>query len=348
MVEKPTPSAEELILAMLRDVLARQAQQMGLTPIPSVPPAPPPSPTPDAVVAPPPVPDSEPGPPKPASAAVMPSPVETRHYSPRSEAERDGASLPPSPPAPPVPVSAPEMSTPEATAVAPSSPESTPPQPGPVLPSQPASPPPEPRRPIEPGSEFGPEPEPLSQAELAQLAEIDEIAAQPLAPGNLPRTLRALVVGLFVVLILINLPLFNGLALARALPDRQALIIRDGLVLKGSGPEIYVLESSHKRWISSLDAFEHYGYQWEDVHIVDDAFLNQFSDGRPLHVLLKCADSPHIYRLENDRKRWIKDIPTFEAEGHVWEDVRFVSCSYLRSISDGPPIPPDAGPPPQP
>ncbi len=301
MAEKPTPSAEELILAMLRDVLARQAQQMGLTPVPSVPSAPPPSPTPDAVPAP-----------------------------------------------PPVPVSAPEISMPEATAVAPSSPESTPPQPGLVLQSQPASPPPEPRRPIEPGSEFEPEPEPLSPAELAQLAEIDEIAAQPLAPSSLPRTLRALVVGLFGVLILINLPLFNGLALARALPDRQALIIRDGLVLKGSGPEFYVLESSHKRWISSLDAFEHYGYQWEDVHIVDDAFLNQFPDGRPLHVLLKCANSPHIYRLENDRKRWIKDIPTFKAEGHVWEDVRFISCSRLRSIPDGPPIPPDAGPPPQP
>ena len=41
--------------------------------------------------------------------------------------------------------------------------------------------------------------------------------------------------------------------------------------------------------------------------------------------------------------RWIKDIPTFKAEGHVWEDVRFVSCEHLRSIPDGPPIPPDAG-----
>ena len=52
--------------------------------------------------------------------------------------------------------------------------------------------------------------------------------------------------------------------------------------------------------------------------------------------------------LENGQKRWIKDIDTFLAEGHVWEDVRFVSCEYLRSIPDGPPIPEDAGPPPQP
>ncbi len=109
-----------------------------------------------------------------------------------------------------------------------------------------------------------------------------------------------------------------------------------------------MLENNHKRWISSIDAFKHYGYQWDEVHVVDDSFLRQFPDGRPLHVLLKCNDSPHIYRLENDKKRWIKDIPTFKDEGHVWEDVRFVTCERLREIPDGLPIPPDAGPPPQP
>jgi hypothetical protein len=65
-------------------------------------------------------------------------------------------------------------------------------------------------------------------------------------------------------------------------------------------------------------------------------------------VLLKCRTSPHIYALENGRKRWIKDIPTFEAEGYVWEDVKMVECGYLRRLPDGPSIPEDAGPPPQP
>lgn len=66
------------------------------------------------------------------------------------------------------------------------------------------------------------------------------------------------------------------------------------------------------------------------------------------YVLVKCAKSPHIYRLEGEQKRWIKDIPTFEAEGYVWEDVQIVECDYIRKLPDGPPIPPDAGPPPQP
>ena len=95
-------------------------------------------------------------------------------------------------------------------------------------------------------------------------------------------------------------------------------------------------------------------------------YVLQRPDGRDFHIRLvifqrldqrdhrgrsdplKCDGSPHIYRLENQAKRWIKDIETFEAEGHVWEDVRFVSCQYLRDLPDGPPVPEDAGPPPEP
>jgi hypothetical protein len=164
--------------------------------------------------------------------------------------------------------------------------------------------------------------------------------------GKMLLRLAILVIALIVV---VNIPVTRyGVSLARILPETSSLIIRDGLVLKGSGPEIYVLEQDKLRWISSMDAFEHLGLTWEDVHIVDDAFLDKFEKGRPIHVLLKCRTSPHIYRLENQQKRWIRDIDTFVAEGHVWDDVRFVSCDYLRDLPDGPPIPEDAGTPPKP
>jgi hypothetical protein len=166
---------------------------------------------------------------------------------------------------------------------------------------------------------------------------------------NLGWTLGRLLLVLFVLAVLINIPVNRyGTSLARIMPDTAALVIRDGLVLKGSGPDIYVLEDNKLRWISSLDAFEFYDYRWEDVHIVDDSFLEGFEMGKPIHVLLKCHGSPHIYALENGKKRWIKDIPTFEAEGYVWDDVKSVSCTYLRNLPDGPSIPEDAGPSPQP
>jgi hypothetical protein len=191
-------------------------------------------------------------------------------------------------------------------------------------------PPPRPKRELKPGEE-GWEPPPTKPS------------------INMGKTLGRLAILVAVLLILVNIPVTRyGASLARIMPDSASLIIRDGLVLKGSGPETYMLQEDRLRWISSLDAFEHLGLTWGNVHIVEDEFLEKFEKGRPIHVLLKCHASPHIYRLENEQKRWIEDIETFEAEGHVWEDVRFVGCQYLRDLPDGPPIPEDAGPPPQP
>jgi len=172
----------------------------------------------------------------------------------------------------------------------------------------------------------------------------------PMPAGQMGRTLLRLAVGLLVFIVLVNVPINrHGVSLARVMPDSAALIIRDGLLLKAeNSPEIYVLQDEKLRWISSMEAFERLHYRWSNVHIVEASFLARFEKGQPVHVLLKCDGSPHIYRIEREQKRWIRDIPTFEAEGHIWEDVQFVSCQYLRGIPDGPPIPEDAGPPPQP
>lgn len=171
----------------------------------------------------------------------------------------------------------------------------------------------------------------------------------PHAGAGLVPMLARLFVALVVLVIIVNIP-FNryGTNLARALPDSAALVIRDGLLLKGSGGEVYVLQDNRLRWITTLDAFTHYGYQWSSVHVVEDAFLQKFEVGRPIHLLLKCRASPHVYALEDGQKRWIKDIPTFEAQGYLWVDIKFISCEELRRLPDGPPIPEDAGPPPQP
>jgi hypothetical protein len=67
---------------------------------------------------------------------------------------------------------------------------------------------------------------------------------------------------------------------------------------------------------------------------------------QPYPILLKCASSPHIYALDGGEKQWIKDIPTFEAQGFEWRDIHFTRCDTIDAIPDGPPIPPDAGSPP--
>ena len=212
-----------------------------------------------------------------------------------------------------------------------------------------------------------PEP-PVSERRRAALAPASSHRVPPLVPKPAPkpgeegwepperlpsiqmgRVLGRLAILVAALVVLINIPVkSHGVSLARILPDTASLVIRDGLVLKGSSSEIYVLEDNKLRWISSMDAFEHLGLTWNDVHVVDDKFLAQFEMGHPISVLLKCEGSPHIYALENGQKRWIRDIDTFLAEGYVWEDVQFVECDYLRNLPDGLPIPEDAGTPPQP
>ena len=169
-------------------------------------------------------------------------------------------------------------------------------------------------------------------------------------PSHAARLMARLALGLLVVIVVVNIP-FNrhGTTLATALPDSASLIVRDGLVVKEeNSEEIFVYQDGRFRWISSLDAFEHYGFTWGDVRVVQDGYLVGFETGSPLHVLLKCPESPHVYRLEGGTKRWIRDIDDFIAEGHVWEDVRFVHCQYLRDLPDGETVPPDSGPSPQP
>ena len=65
-------------------------------------------------------------------------------------------------------------------------------------------------------------------------------------------------------------------------------------------------------------------------------------------ILLKCTQSPHVYLLDGGEKHWIKDIPTFEAQGYQWREVKRVPCDDLDAVPVGSPIPKDAGEPPGP
>ena len=177
--------------------------------------------------------------------------------------------------------------------------------------------------------------------------QVPEITALPSHAATL---LGRLAIGLLVAVVLINIPLSrHGAALARMIPSSAALVIRNGLLVKESDkPDVYVYEDGEFRWITDLQVFEHYRYRWENVHEVAPGFLADYKIGRPVYLIAKCPDSPHIYRLENGAKRWIVDIPTFEAEGYQWEDVQFMDCHTLASLPMGETIPPGRGPAPQP
>lgn len=167
----------------------------------------------------------------------------------------------------------------------------------------------------------------------------------PQPDAHLGRSLAQILVVLVVLLVLVNIPInYQGASLAQIRPDATAMVLYDGLVLKGSGPEIYVLEGYKLRRIGSPEAFEYYFRQYQ-VQVVEDNLLEDLGEGQPIRRLVSCQGSPYVYALEHGRKRWVKDPPT-QDQAKPWDEVHLVSCDYLRGLPEGPPIQENAAPPP--
>ncbi|MFK7803883.1 MAG: hypothetical protein AB8G95_19780 [Anaerolineae bacterium] len=193
-----------------------------------------------------------------------------------------------------------------------------------------------------------------SEATEAEDVEIDDflenynLIPEKLPSINMNKIFYRLSIAVALIIVIVNIP-FNryGTNLARAMPDEQALIVRDGLIFTGPGDEIYILENNQKRWISSLTAFELSGFSWSQVREVEQTFVDQFEDGPNFNVIIRCDSQPHIYMLEGNEKRWIENPTEFEKAGLKWDDVRYISCFDLKNkYPDGTPIPADAGEPP--
>ena len=218
--------------------------------------------------------------------------------------------------------------------------------------------PPQQAVPSAPNAELSSKPEAMLEPVSALAPELDAPAdtqeeAYPAGtnvPSHAATLMARLAIGILIVVALINIPITaQGAALARSIPSSTSLVIANGLVVKeATSPDIYVYGDGAFHWITSLEVFQELGYRWQDVHIVQDGFLKQFPRGSPRYILLKCDASPHIYQLYTGHKRWIVDIPTFEAQGFVWEDVKFVPCDYIHNLPDGDSIPPGRGTPPPP
>ncbi len=175
----------------------------------------------------------------------------------------------------------------------------------------------------------------------------EELPLMPAHAASSAVLMARLAIGILIIVVLINIP-YNaqGTALARSIPDSASLVLGDGLVVKESNsPDIYLYRKGAFHWITSMEVFNEMGFIWQDVHIVEPGYLAPMIKGAPIYQIFKCAASPHIYRLEDGRKRWIMDIDTFTAEGYQWDDVEFVGCGYLRSLPDGDSIPPGHGTP---
>jgi hypothetical protein len=186
--------------------------------------------------------------------------------------------------------------------------------------------------------------EPLGTSETNDPGAIPGVtASSPQSDAFMGRSLGQILIVMVVFIVLVNIPMNrHGASATQLIPAATAVVIYDGMLLRGSGPEIYVLQDHKLRWVSNPEAFDYYFNQHE-IHTVEDRILDGFGKGPSIHRLLTCPESSHVYAVENGQKRWVKNPP----KGHKatpWDEVRLVSCNYLRNLPDGLPILEDDGP----
>ncbi len=79
----------------------------------------------------------------------------------------------------------------------------------------------------------------------------------------------------------------NALATGAPLsgPPCPHVLPPDGSLVKGSGPEVYVMEGGLKRHIPDLATFAAMGFLWGNLNNIPDSVLNSITTGEPLPIV---------------------------------------------------------------
>ncbi len=122
----------------------------------------------------------------------------------------------------------------------------------------------------------------------------------------------------------------------------------DGTLIKGSGPEIYVLENGLKRWITTEKIFEGYEYNWNKIQTLSDQDVAQYPTGRKLDYSYNIpegmlmredatqgGDGKKVYLVKQGQRRWIETEQDFVNLGLSWEAIMDISPKKMKTIYEG-------------
>jgi peptidoglycan hydrolase-like amidase len=121
-------------------------------------------------------------------------------------------------------------------------------------------------------------------------------------------------------------------------PLSTPLSYPNGTLIKGFGPEVYLIENEKRRLITSMALFNNRGYKWKDVITISDEELL----GHPVGEIVLFKDgtlikgpSPEIYLVKNQKKNWIKSIDVFLKLGFNWKNVVKISSQEVNQYALG-------------
>src|SRR3990172_8653348 len=133
-----------------------------------------------------------------------------------------------------------------------------------------------------------------------------------------------------------------------ALPAGQPLldVLTNGNLLKGTGPEVYVMDGGLKRHVADPSVLDSCHYGWDAVYTIHDSLLTPIPTGGQLSgapcplfsppdgVLLQ-GSSASTYVMLQGSKRLIASQEAFSDRGYAVGNVNAVPDSALASIPDG-------------
>lgn len=126
----------------------------------------------------------------------------------------------------------------------------------------------------------------------------------------------------------------------------SAIAFKDGTLIKGSSPAVYVISDNKRRLIPDEATFNASGYKWENIRTISDRALNAIPELPPLSARIVFKDGTllkgsraAIYVISSGRRRLIPNGQTFDALGYRWENVQQISDSQLEEIPEMPPLP---------
>jgi N-acetylmuramoyl-L-alanine amidase CwlA len=106
----------------------------------------------------------------------------------------------------------------------------------------------------------------------------------------------------------------------------------EGKLVKGADNNVYFIENGRKRLFTSATLFNHLKYSWAKISV--DASVGLYLDGDvmryPNGTLVRGANSPSVYRIENGSKRLFTSGDLFQRLGYEWSDILTVDALELN------------------
>ncbi|MBU2068571.1 hypothetical protein KKE13_03285 [Patescibacteria group bacterium] len=104
-------------------------------------------------------------------------------------------------------------------------------------------------------------------------------------------------------------------------------------LIKGSGPEVFILEKGTRHWIPDIETFNRFRFKWENIKIYADSVLENYPrdddwsshDDYPDGSLLK-GSSDKVYLIELGQRRWIPSPAIFTGNDFGWK--------YILEVDD--------------